>query len=51
MLVTRPGNSLSKNLIGLGLISLLLTGCPVDEKFIFFPSAAIDETPKHFGVD
>jgi fermentation-respiration switch protein FrsA (DUF1100 family) len=33
------------------ILSLLLTGCPVDEKFIFFPSAAIDETPKHFGVD
>jgi hypothetical protein len=38
-------------LIGLPLISLLLTGCSVDEKFIFFPSAEIEATPKNFGVD
>lgn len=39
------------NLSAVLLLSLLLTGCPVDEKFIFFPSAAIESTPKHFGVD
>src|SRR5690349_9228392 len=38
-------------LIGLVLISLLLAGCPMDEKFIFFPSAEIETTPKNFGVD
>ncbi len=38
------------NLIGF-FFSLLLTGCLVDEAFIFFPSAAIESTPKDFGVD
>ena len=40
-----------KVLIAVFILSLLLTGCPVDEKFIFFPSAAIESTPKRFGVD
>src|ERR1043166_6879843 len=39
-----------KVLIAVFILSLLLTGCPVDEKFIFFPSAAIESTPQPFGV-
>ena len=38
-------------LVLLSLVSLIASGCPVDEKFIFFPSATIEATPKHFGVD
>src|ERR1044071_6863453 len=40
-----------KVLIAVFILSLLLAGCPVDEKFIFFPSATIESTPKRFGVD
>src|ERR1043166_8553454 len=40
-----------KVLIAVFILSLLLTGCPVAEKSIFFPSAAIESTPKRFGVD
>jgi hypothetical protein len=37
--------------VGLLFFSLLLTGCPVEEQFIFFPSSAIEATPKDYGVD
>jgi fermentation-respiration switch protein FrsA (DUF1100 family) len=42
---------LEKNLIVSVLIALLLYGCPMDEKFIFFPSSAIEVTPKDYGLD
>ena len=42
---------MSKNLIGLVLTALLLAGCPMEEKFIFFPTAEIEATPRDYGVD
>ncbi|HEY2988388.1 MAG TPA: alpha/beta hydrolase [Candidatus Binatia bacterium] len=32
------------------LLALFLTGCPVEEKFIFFPIAEIERTPRDVGL-
>lgn len=32
------------------LSTLLFSGCPLEEKFIFYPLAAIDETPRNVGL-
>jgi uncharacterized protein len=37
-------------LVLLSFVSLISYGCPMEEQFIFFPSAAIEATPKDYGV-
>jgi uncharacterized protein len=37
-------------LVLLSLVSLISTGCPMEEQFIFFPSSVIEATPKDYGV-
>ncbi|OGQ80546.1 MAG: hypothetical protein A3F90_16525 [Deltaproteobacteria bacterium RIFCSPLOWO2_12_FULL_60_19] len=34
----------------LPFVSLMLWGCPMEEKFIFFPSSAIEQTPRDIGL-
>jgi uncharacterized protein len=45
----RPGNRIiAAGLVILGLV--LLEGCDVEEKFIFFPAAEISKTPRNYGL-
>src|SRR5215813_12160579 len=52
-LLARPGHPIVRILrvLILSTAAIAFAACFMDEKFIFFPSSAIEATPKDYGVD
>src|ERR1051325_2420146 len=53
MLFARPGHPAVRlfRILILAMAAIVFAACFMDEKFIFFPSAAIEATPKDYGLD
>src|SRR5689334_12534594 len=52
MLVARPGHPVVRlfRIFLLATVAIVFAACSMDEKFIFFPSAAIEATPQDYGL-
>jgi fermentation-respiration switch protein FrsA (DUF1100 family) len=53
VLIARPGHPVVRlfRIFLFATVAILFAACFMDEKFIFFPSATIEATPKDYGLD